>query len=98
MMLKMTSSVLAVCLFALSVGANASTLEECAKLLPDGHTYKVEIILDVDKTDKDPTVTGSFGVTGGADAPETFDIGDFVECAGPLIKTVDTDSNDESKS
>ncbi|EAQ54386.1 hypothetical protein MED222_14850 [Vibrio sp. MED222] len=97
-MLKMKSSVLVVCLFGFSVGATASTLEECAKLLPDGHTYKVEIILDVDKTDKEPTVTGSFGVAGGADAPVTFDIGDFVECAGPLIKTVDTDSNDESKS
>lgn len=65
-MLKMKSSVLAVCLFGFSMSATASTLEECAKLLPDGHTYKVEIILDVDKTEKDPTVKGSFGVTGGA--------------------------------
>ncbi|MEZ8466077.1 hypothetical protein AB6D04_17595 [Vibrio splendidus] len=98
MMLKMKSSVLAVCLFGFSMSTTASTLEECAKLLPDGHTYKVEIILDVDKTEKDPAVKGSFGVTGGADAPDTFDIGDFVECAGPLIKTVDTDSNDASNS
>ncbi|MEZ9514356.1 hypothetical protein AB4354_01705 [Vibrio splendidus] len=53
-------------------GFSISTLEECAKLFPDGHTYKVEIILDADKTEKCPTVKGSFGVTGGADTPDTF--------------------------
>ncbi|MCA3908296.1 hypothetical protein JKP30_21175 [Vibrio vulnificus] len=92
MMVKMKKSVLTICLLGFSLGAAASTLEDCAKLLPQGHEYKVEIILDVDKTTQDPTVTGSFGVTGGANAPESFDISDFVECAGPLIKTVDTEA------
>lgn len=80
-------------LFGISTGAYASTLEECAKLLPDGHEYKVEITLDVDKTTQKPLITGSFAVTGGADNRETFDISEFVTCAGPLIKTVDTETS-----
>ncbi|MEZ9653292.1 hypothetical protein AB4277_01225 [Vibrio splendidus] len=79
-------------------GFSISTLEECAKLFPDGHTYKVEIILDADKTEKCPTMQGSFGVTGGADAPDTSDIGDFIECVGPLLKALDIDTSDSSNS
>ena len=82
-----------VILTGISLGSTASTLEDCAKLLPEGHQYKVEITLDVDKTTQKPRVTGSFGVTGGADAPESFDISEFVECAGPLIKTVETETS-----
>ncbi|RZR03064.1 hypothetical protein D8T43_22775 [Vibrio vulnificus] len=82
-----------VILSGFSLGATASTLEDCAKLLPEGHQYKVEIILDVDKTTQKPIVTGSFGVTGGAEAPENFDISEFVECAGPLIKTVASETS-----
>ena len=86
----MNKNLLIVSLLGFSLGATASTLEDCTKLLPEGHRYKVEITLDVDKTTQEPTFTGSFEVTGGADTPEDFDIGEFAECAGPLIKTVDT--------
>ncbi|CAK1795020.1 putative exported protein [Vibrio crassostreae] len=82
-----------VMLLGISLGATASTLEDCAKLLPEGHQYKVEIVLDVDKTTQKPIVTGSLDVTGGADSPESFDIIGFVECAGPLIKTVKTETS-----
>lgn len=92
MTLKMKKNVLTVCFLGFSFGVTASTLEECAKLLPEGHEYKVEITLDVDKTTNEPTFTGSFGVTGGTDTPEGFDIGEFVECAGPLIKSLDIET------
>ncbi|MCS0432556.1 hypothetical protein [Vibrio diabolicus] len=49
--------------------------------------------MDVDKTTQKPAVTGSFDVTGGADTSESFDISEFVECAGPLIKTVETEAS-----
>ncbi|EMV9345908.1 hypothetical protein AADU82_004681 [Vibrio alginolyticus] len=92
MVVKMRKIALVI-LSGISLGASASTLEDCAKLLPEGHQYKVEIVLDVDKTTQKPVVTGSFDVTGGADTPESFDISEFVECTGPLIKTVETEAS-----
>lgn len=61
-----------------SLGATAST---------------IEIVLDVDKTGSEPTVKGSFDVTGGSDFQESFDINDFLEYAAPLIKSVDVETN-----
>lgn len=89
----MSKSVLTVCLFMVSLGATASTIEECTKHLPEGHEYQIEIVLDVDKTGLEPTVKGSFDVTGGSDSQESSDINDFVECAAPLIKSVDVETN-----
>lgn len=94
----MKKSLLLICLSSVSLGTTAKTLEECTELLPEGHTYKVDITFDVDKTKPTPVVTGSFGVTGGTDTSENFDISDFVECAAPLLKNIDKDVVKKSKS
>lgn len=98
MKVKMKKSLLVIFLSGISWGTYAATLEECTKLLPDGHEYKVEITFDVDKRESTPIVTGSFGVTGDTDSPENFDIGAFVECAGPLIKRVDEEKAESNNS
>ena len=67
------------------ISAESLTLKDCTKHLPEGHKYKVEIVLDVDKTTKKSVVAGNFSVTGGSDSSEKFDIRDFVNCASPLI-------------
>lgn len=92
MKVDMKKSWLVICLSGISWGTSAATLEECTKLLPDGYEYKVEITFDVDKRESTPVVTGNFGVTGGTDSPENFDIDAFVECAGPLIKRIDEEN------
>lgn len=87
-------------LLTFSVGAFSATLEECSALLPEGHSYKVSIILDIDKSAEKapdtPSFSGEFSVSGGTDEALNFDIREFVECAGPLIKNVETDSQNKS--
>lgn len=71
----------------------SSSIESCSTLLPDGHSYEVTIKTTIDKTSKLPTFNGEFSVNGGADEAQNFDISEFVECVGPLIKNIDnTDS------
>ncbi|MGD8231591.1 hypothetical protein [Vibrio sp. TRT 1302] len=94
----MKKSLLLIGLLSTSLGVSAATLEECTKLLPDGYEYTVDITFNVDKTKSEPVVTGSFGVTGGTDTPENFDISAFVECAGPLLKNVNSETDQESSS
>lgn len=72
-----------------SVGAFSTTLEDCSTLLPEGYAYKVEITLNVDKSSAEPDLSGNFSVTSGVDEAVDFDISEFVECAGPLIKNAE---------
>jgi len=78
--------ILLITFFSFGVSAESMTLEDCVILLPEGEKYKVEIVLDVDKTTKKSAVTGNFSVTGGSDSSGKFDIRDFVNCASPIIK------------
>ena len=92
-MFKLTNrmTLVAFCILSFNAQANTSqkSVESCSKLLPEGHNYEISITASVDKTADTPTVTGEFSVTGGTDDVINFDITDFVECVGPLIKNVD---------
>ncbi|WP_392339613.1 hypothetical protein [Moritella marina] len=84
-------------LLTFSLSAASATLEECAMLLPEGHEYKIEITLDVDKTANNPSFSGSLSVEGGVEQASDFDIREFAECAGPLIKNVEVDTEAQPK-
>ncbi|MGF1755777.1 hypothetical protein L4C33_19565 [Vibrio makurazakiensis] len=91
-MVTLRQIIISLGLFSLNSVAVSATLEECSNLLPEGHEYKIEITLDVDKTSSDTSTSGNFSVTGGADQPSSFDISAFVECAAPLIKNVEDEN------
>lgn len=84
-------TLVALCIFSFNTQANSSqkSVESCAKLLPEGHNYEISIIASIDKTADTPNFTGEFSVTGGTDDVMNFEITDFVECVGPLIKNLD---------
>ncbi|GAB2643327.1 hypothetical protein [Vibrio panuliri] len=79
-------------IFALGVATNVyaygdiHNIENCAKLLPEGHQYTVSIQVSVDKTQTPSLFKGDFSVDGNVDQAQQFDIEPFVECVGPLIK------------
>jgi len=92
-MFKLTNRItlVAFCILSLNAQANTSqqSVESCSELLPEGQNYEISITASVDKTADTPSFTGEFSVTGGTDEVTNFDITEFVECVGPLIKNID---------
>lgn len=76
------------CFQFVSFGAFSTTLEQCTEFLPEGHEYRVEITLDVDRVSSQAIVSGDFSVTGRTEDSQKFDVSKFVECAAPLIKSL----------
>lgn len=84
-------TLVALCLLTFNAQANTSqqSVESCSELLQEGHNYEISITANVDKTTNIPSFTGEISVTGGNDGVTNFDISEFVECIGPLIKNID---------
>ncbi|WP_114765620.1 hypothetical protein [Vibrio rhodolitus] len=90
-------------LFSLTLTANVyaygkvENIENCAKLLPDGHQYRVSIQLNVDKTQEPNVFDGDFAVGGDIEEEQRGEIQPFVECVGPLIKVQVEPVSEEQK-
>lgn len=93
------------CLFIVVLGITSNAygygqtenIENCAKLLPEGHQYEVLIQVSVDKTSQTSVVTGDFSVNGDIDSQYEKQIQPFVECVGPLIKVEVEPVSEEDK-
>ncbi|MBW3694923.1 hypothetical protein EK599_04420 [Vibrio sp. T187] len=70
----------------LPASANDESIERCTRFLPEGQKFEITITGISDSTKGEPNFEGSFSVDGGTEDINSFDIGDFVECVGPLIK------------
>ncbi|WP_194436485.1 hypothetical protein [Vibrio fluminensis] len=93
------------CLFivVLAITSNAygygqtENIENCARLLPEGHQYNVSIQVSVDKISQPSVVTGDFSVDSDGSKQYEKQIQPFVECVSPLIKVEVEPISEEQK-
>lgn len=64
----------------------ASTIEQCAGLLPHGKTYTFEVSGSVDTTGSAPELSGEMSVSDGTQVDRTAESAAFGECIAKLIK------------
>lgn len=64
----------------------ASTIEQCAALLPKGKTYRFTIAGSVDTTGALPVLSGEMSVNDGTEADRSAETESFGQCMARLIR------------
>ncbi|MGF1755698.1 hypothetical protein L4C33_19140 [Vibrio makurazakiensis] len=83
---KLSTSIFVLAAMLSPASANDESIESCTRFLPEGQTYEITINGISNRTKDELNFEGSFSIDGGAEDVDSFDIGPFVECVGPLIK------------
>jgi len=65
---------------------SASTIEQCAHLLPKGKQYTFVVDGTIDSTAAAPVVHGQLSLSDGTNADLTKDAGPFAECFAKLVR------------
>ncbi|ROV57468.1 hypothetical protein EGH82_22915 [Vibrio ponticus] len=99
----MTGNMRYLLIVTLGIAANAhgygkiENIENCAKLLPEGHQYAVSIQVNVDKTRQPSTVAGQISVNADTDSQFEKQVQPFVDCVGSLVKVEVEPISEEEK-
>lgn len=81
-----TCIVVATATAALASQPVPATIEQCARLLPQGKVYTFEIKGEVDATGSAPQLSGEMSVSDGTDVDRSEETAAFGQCMGKLIR------------